>query len=748
MILRPLTLLAMAACLAAGLAGLAPAPALAQTTIAGFFPLGDLPGGDFLSQAYGVSGNGGVVVGSSWSAAGGQYMEAFRWTAAGGMIGLGFLTPTDTSLSVVGSHAYAVSADGSVIVGSSFAGGPWGDYVLGYEQAFRWTSGGGMQGLGFLHGGDTSMALAASADGSVIVGMSNSDLGSQAFRWTQSTGMVSLGSLFPGGFMGNAANAVSANGSVAAGASDSRIGYEAFRWTASPPTMKGLGVLSSSGYVSQAYGLSSDGSVVVGGTEISAGYEAFRWTQAGGMVALGDLPGSFVSSEALAVSGDGSIVVGHGSTDAGPEAFIWDAAHGIRNLRQVLLDDYGMDMGGWFLVDASAISSDGRTLAGWGADPAGQGQAWSVTLPRLLTWNGAAGNQWNLGANWGDAAPPAPDATLAIDTAPCAPTMSQDGAAYRVLFRTAGLTVNGTGRTLTVGAGGLRSSGAGSNTLAPDVTLGASATWSIDSGNSLTLQGALRGNGCTLTKTGGGTLLLAGASGLAGLNLQQGTVRTTNGGSHSISTAALAIAGGAAPAALLDLADNNLIVNYTGDTPLAAIAAWIKAGAGTRDFQGVYNYDGTAGITSAAAQGSHLSTALGLRDNGFNLGLGSIPIMSSVDGVAVDAYSVVVKYTFYGDLDLNGKVNVDDYNLFAYYISPGHNPGPTNTTWMTGDLNYDGLINVNDYNLFTYGYSHQFGVVLSADEQILGGLMAPVPEPATLLLLAAGTLLALRCRRK
>ena len=51
-------------------------------------PLGDLPGGVFNSGANAVSGDGSVVVGTGSSASGSQ---AFRWTAGGGMVGLGFL---------------------------------------------------------------------------------------------------------------------------------------------------------------------------------------------------------------------------------------------------------------------------------------------------------------------------------------------------------------------------------------------------------------------------------------------------------------------------------------------------------------------------------------------------------------------------------------------------------------------------------------------------------------------------------
>lgn len=52
--------------------------------------LGDFPGGEFGSQAYGVSADGSVVVGFGAPAAP-SFFEAFRWTSAGGMVGLGDL---------------------------------------------------------------------------------------------------------------------------------------------------------------------------------------------------------------------------------------------------------------------------------------------------------------------------------------------------------------------------------------------------------------------------------------------------------------------------------------------------------------------------------------------------------------------------------------------------------------------------------------------------------------------------------
>jgi probable HAF family extracellular repeat protein len=77
--------------------------------------------------------------------------------------------------------------------------------------------GASFQGLGDLPGGYyDSVAIGVSADGSVVVGISSSNLSSQAFRWTKSTGMVNLGAL-PGGSSFSHASDISNNGSIIVG---------------------------------------------------------------------------------------------------------------------------------------------------------------------------------------------------------------------------------------------------------------------------------------------------------------------------------------------------------------------------------------------------------------------------------------------------------------------------------------------------------------------------------------------------
>jgi probable HAF family extracellular repeat protein len=140
--------------------------------------LGDLPGGLYYSTGKRVSDDGSVIVGGSKSTSG---LEAYRWTAGGGMVGLGDLPGGDFR-----SVAMGISADGSFIVG-------YGKNDLGTE-AFRYTVEGGMVGLGDIPGGGrTGIAYGVSADGSVIVGDGYNNVNEPiAFYWTAGRGPIEL----------------------------------------------------------------------------------------------------------------------------------------------------------------------------------------------------------------------------------------------------------------------------------------------------------------------------------------------------------------------------------------------------------------------------------------------------------------------------------------------------------------------------------------------------------------------------
>lgn len=219
-----------------------------------------------------------------------------------------------------GHDPFAVSGDGRVVVGTGDSDNP--DFPG--EEAFRWTRADGMMGLGTLEGGTSSQAWGASADGSVVVGISGSTDDNRAFRWTADTGMESLGTL-TGGLISQAF-AVSADGRVIVGMSGSTAfpntesGGEAFRWT-QESGMVGLGALEG-GLFSEALNVSADGSVVVGASGSTDGVRAFRWTADTGMMSLGTLTGG-ASSHAFGVSADGRIIVGRSGSTHGNRAFIW-----------------------------------------------------------------------------------------------------------------------------------------------------------------------------------------------------------------------------------------------------------------------------------------------------------------------------------------------------------------------------------------------------------------------------------------
>jgi len=335
-------------------------------TTASFQGLGDLPGGSFVSAFNGISADGSVVVGNSRSERG---YEAFRWTSSAGMVGLGVLPGSSSYY----SQPTDVSADGLVVVGRSKS-----PSTSGYE-AFRWTPSGGMQGLGDLPGGYFgSWAYGVSANGSVVVGYSRSASGMEAFCWKNGV-MSALGDL-PGGDFYSVARSVSDDGSVVVGTSNSALGNEAVRWENGEMTI--LGDLPGGDVSGLAYGISADGSVVVGISNSAMGTEAFRWEN-GVMIGLGDLPGGDFFSSAKDVSADGAIIVGMSKTAAGLEPFIWDADNGMRNLRNVMEEDWAFDLTGWEMVPVYGIgiSDNGLRIGGGGKNPDGNYEAWIATIP-------------------------------------------------------------------------------------------------------------------------------------------------------------------------------------------------------------------------------------------------------------------------------------------------------------------------------------------------------------------------------
>ena len=264
---------------------------------ASFIGLGDLPGGEVSSVANGVSADGRWVVGHSDSELS-DFGEAFRWSAATGMIPLGFLSGDDDS------SAHGISADGSVVTGDSAR-------PRAASATFRWTSASGMQPL--TPGG------AATA---FPVACRTTEYSSLAILLPPTRRAATLKrSVGPPRADSNSLETCPARFSIH-GVSAFRpmavlSSALAFRESIMKPTvgnaatgMVGLGELPGGEVRSIANAVSADGNVVVGQSWSAGGSEAFRWTAATGMVALGELAGGIDGSIATATNADGSILVG------------------------------------------------------------------------------------------------------------------------------------------------------------------------------------------------------------------------------------------------------------------------------------------------------------------------------------------------------------------------------------------------------------------------------------------------------
>lgn len=351
--------------LAAVALGLAGEPAGAQGG-ASFAGLG-IAAEDAGSRGNDVSADGSVVAGNADD---GFLLQALRWDATSGPVRLPEAPPSNRI-------AIGVSDDGATITGVTLLRDE-ASQITGRE-AFRWTAVEGVVPLGDLAGGAlNSDAYAASADGSIVVGTGADAEGRKAVYW-DAGGIHPIGDV-PGGTVETEATGVSADGSLVAGYGVGALGVEAFWWTEAAGIVP-LGELPGGEVYSLANGVSADGRVIVGASSDADGARAVRWLDGGAPQALGQVAGAGVESTATAASADGARIVGvvYGPPD--DVAFVWDAAHGMRDLKAVLEEDHGLDLGIWALTYAASISADGRTIVGAGMNPDGATEGFVAFLP-------------------------------------------------------------------------------------------------------------------------------------------------------------------------------------------------------------------------------------------------------------------------------------------------------------------------------------------------------------------------------
>ena len=151
------------------------------------------------------------------------------------------------------------------------------------------------------------------------------------------------------------------------------------------------------------------------------------------------------------------------------------------------------------------------------------------------------------------------------------------------------------------------------------------------------------------------------------------------------------------PAGTLDVRDETVVLDYSSVSP---IGVWVGS-----------SYDGLAGLIASGRIVSTLATtnprtmvALAEARDALNLSAGQSATWS---GRSVDSTTVLVKFTWGGDANVDGKINIDDYGR----IDGNVNQSGSIWGWFNGDFNYDGKINIDDYGIIDGNINQQNAIL-------------------------------------
>ncbi len=184
--------------------------------------------------------------------------------------------------------------------------------------------------------------------------------------------------------------------------------------------------------------------------------------------------------------------------------------------------------------------------------------------------------------------------------------------------------------------------------------------------------------------TGFAEVTFAAAEELASLDVRSGgRARIAPGGSNVLRLGALTTAGTGA----LDITNNGAIIDYAGASPLSGVRAQVTTGYAGGAWTGGGVRSSSAAANSGRAVGYGEASAL----------FATFP--ATFMGQSVDNTTILLRYTRYGDANLDGQVNLQDFNRLAASFGATGTP-----VWTQGNFNFNDTINLQDFNLLAANF--------------------------------------------
>ncbi len=356
-------------------------------------------------------------------------------------------------------------------------------------------------------------------------------------------------------------------------------------------------------------------------------------------------------------------------------------------------------------------------------------------------WTGLAGNgQWNTGSNWNGGVPNGAGAQATLGSGASSPTpinLATGVILGSLKFDNVNsYTLSGSDLTMQSSGSSVITVVQGAHTITSNLNMNdGSTSIAVSAGASLSVNHiiAIVNPGQIVLKSGGGLLqtdkIEAGL-----LNVQGGTVALKTAATPTASASVLdnliiGSDGGSYGTRVynssVDVGTSDVIIR---NGVLADIADMARA-AQTGNPAVLFGANGLTSSVAAADATGQLRYAVGVIQNNID---GSI-LYSSFDGVSANPNDILVKFTYFGDADLNGIVDDTDFFL----INNGYGNGLTG--WVNGDFDYSGAVDDTDFFLINNAYGLQGGSLRA------GG---SVPEPTSMGLIALGAGAVLGRRRR